>query len=84
MPANPSRVDRSHEYIRDVAYRERGRALADFRAVALMLTDMIDLTTGQFQEKYGEVTFGNAWDVMVNRARDAQARWESVNDTDAE
>lgn len=74
----------AHEDEGMIVRRERGRALRDFRAVARMLTDMIDLTTGQFQKKYGEVTFGNAWEAMVARARDAQARWADTNDTDAE
>lgn len=84
MPANPSRVDRSHEYIRDVAYRERGRALHDLRAALAQYAHRQRWQSLAVPLANGNVQLWAAFDGGWGVAEAALARWAGVNDTDAE
>jgi hypothetical protein len=75
VSARPARTDRGHESVREVQYRERGRALRELRQAARAVLDNC-LIVGCGPNEY---------DVPEGRAlADALARWHNVNDTDAD
>lgn len=67
--ARPARTDHGHEAIREITYRERGRALAELRDAARHALAFWDHPTSA--------------DARAHLA-EALDRWADTNDTDAE
>lgn len=50
-----------------------GDVLDAVGALARMITDMIDMAAGPYQERYNVLTFADAWDALVAKAREVNA-----------